>query len=81
MFDVQAELQAIKARNLRVETDKAWERSLTRRLFIAAVTYGTATLFLWSIDGSMPLLNALVPTGGYFLSTLSLPWVKRWWMR
>jgi hypothetical protein len=63
MIDVQTELQEIRERNRRVEMNKAWETSLTRRLFIAVVTYCTATLFLWLIDVTLPYLNALVPTG------------------
>ncbi len=81
MSDMQHELQMIRERNRRVEADKAWETSWTRRLFIAAVTYCIAVLFLWSIDVALPGWNALVPTGGYLLSTLSLASVKRRWLQ
>lgn len=81
MIDFERRLEAIEQRNIRVETDKAWETSLTRRVSIALLTYLTASLFLWLINISLPLLSALVPTGGYLLSTLSLPWIKQQWMR
>lgn len=80
MVDIEKELQIIKDRNRRVETDKAWERSWTRRLFIAGVTYVIAGIWLVLINDSYPWLKAFVPTLGYILSTLSLPAVKRWWM-
>ncbi len=37
--------------------------------------------WLWLIGVTQFWLQAAVPTGGYILSTLSLPWVKRWWVR
>ncbi len=78
---LQQELLAIHDRNRRVELDKAWERSWTRRLFIAALTYVVAGLWLVLIHEVYPWAKAFVPTGGYLLSTLSLPFVKRWWTR
>ena len=81
METITQELQEIHKRNRRVEADKAWEVSWTRRLFIAIVTYAIACYYLWMIGIGDFWLNAAVPAGGYILSTLSLPWVKRWWMR
>ncbi len=78
---VPSDLDTIKARNARVEMEKAWETSITRRTSIAIITYLTAGLFLWLTGNPLFWLHALVPTGGYLLSTLSLPWIKRWWMR
>ncbi len=71
----------ILERNARVEADKAWETSLTRRGVIAAITYFVAVFFMWRIGVTEPFLNAVVPTGGYLLSTLSLGVVKRWWLK
>lgn len=81
MADFQEEIAQIQERNKRVEMDKAWETSWTRRLFIAVVTYGLATLWLALIDANDPMLNALVPVGGYLLSTLTLPFLKAWWVK
>ncbi|MDY0029213.1 MAG: hypothetical protein RBR86_04630 [Pseudobdellovibrionaceae bacterium] len=73
-------LADIQERNACVEQDKAWETSKTRRAVIAGMTYIVATLYMMSLGVSQPMLNALIPTGGYLLSTLSLPFVKKIWM-
>jgi hypothetical protein len=73
-------IEHILERNSRVELDKAWETSYTRRGIIALITYGVASFFMMRIGVGDPLLNALVPTGGYLLSTLSLSVVKTWWI-
>lgn len=75
------DLQAIIRRNKRVEADKAWEGSWTRRCFIALLTYGTAVCFLWTTGNQTPFLAALFPPAGYLLSTLTLPSLKHWWIR
>lgn len=80
-MDIEKEIAIIKERNKRVESDKGWETSWTRRLFIATVTYFVAALWLWNIDESSVWLKAVVPTGGYLLSTLSLPVIKKWWIK
>lgn len=80
-MNIEQELENIKERNRRVETDKAWETSSTRRIFIALVTYVIAGVWLVLIEDSYPWLKAFVPAGGYILSTLSIPFVKKWWSR
>jgi hypothetical protein len=74
-------VEEILSRNSRVETDKAWETSKTRRAVVAGITYVVAIFFLWRIGVSEPLINALVPTGGYLLSTLSLSFIKKQWLK
>ena len=74
------ELQKIHERNARVEADKAWETSKTRRVLIALLTYGVVVVFLLVIDAPNPFLAALVPAAGFVLSTLSLPFIKSWWL-
>ena len=81
MSDIEHELKLIHERNRRVEAEKAWEVSVTRRVFIATVTYVTAAIFLWLIGDVSPFLKALVPAAGYLFSTLSLPWIKAFWIR
>ncbi|MBI4177593.1 MAG: hypothetical protein HY516_04480 [Candidatus Aenigmarchaeota archaeon] len=73
-------MEKIKKRNARVEADKAWETSGTRRVIIAAATYATITLFLLYINTPGPFVVALVPTIGYLLSTLTMPVLKKWWL-
>ncbi len=74
-------IEEILQRNTRVELDKAWETSKTRKGIIMFLTYLTAATFLKLIGNDAPLINALVPVGGYLLSTLSLPFIKSWWMQ
>lgn len=74
-------VEEILQRNNRVEMDKAWETSKTRRAMIAFITYLTAFTFLTLIGDSAPLIHSLVPVGGFLLSTLSLPPLKRFWLR
>ena len=77
---IEQELGKIAQRNRRVEADKAWETSKTRRLFIALATYLVAAAWLAMIHDSHPFLKALIPAIGYVLSTMSLPLVKNWWV-
>ena len=80
-MNVKRELQKIIERNKRVEADKDWEISFTRRLIIAIMTYLIIVLFLWMIKIPYPWLTALVPTIAFILSTLSLPFFKKWWLK
>jgi hypothetical protein len=77
---MQAELAAIKARNSRVEGDKAWETSLFRKATIAVATYIVAAAWLYSIGAPDPHLNALVPAMGFVFSTVTMPPLKKWWL-
>ncbi len=77
---MEKEIESLKARNIRVESDKAWEQSIARISIITVVTYFTALLLLWSIGATLPLLTALVPASGYLLSVQSLPRLKRYWL-
>lgn len=82
MDQLQQALAAIQDRNERVEMQKAWETSATRRFFIALVTYLTAYLYMrYGLEVAKPYLDALVPTGGYLLSSLSLPVIRECWMK
>ena len=64
----------------KVETDKAWERSWTRRIFISVVTYIIAAFWLYLIHESIFWLKAIVPVAGYVLSTISIPQLKKIWV-
>ena len=75
------EIHEIRERNKRVERDKAWETSKTRRAIIALMTYIIIVVFLYSINAPNPLFNAIVPTVGFILSTLSLPFFKKLWIK
>ena len=80
-MNIEQEILDIKQRNIKVETDKAWERSWTRRLSIAVSTYIVAEAWLLIIKEPNSWLKAIVPVAGYILSTLSLPQIKSWWTK
>lgn len=73
------EIQKIIDRNARVERDKKWETSLARRVVLTVVTWGAAFGFLKIIHADNAALAALVPAGGFLLSTLRLPWARTIW--
>jgi len=79
--DTKKELLAIKQRNARVEADKSWETSKTRKVIIVILTYIVIVLFFFSAGLPNPLANAIVPTVAFVLSTASLPWFKKVWLK
>lgn len=79
---LQEALEAIQERNRKVKIQKAWEVSLTRRAFIAVVTYIVAATYMYfGLGIEAAHLHAFVPTGGYLLSTFSLPLIKDAWIK
>lgn len=80
-MEIEREIREIKERNTRVEQNKAWEVSWIRRITIAFFTYIIAGIWLVIIEGNTPWLTAFVPTIGYVLSTVSLSFIRKWWMR
>ena len=79
-MDIDREITKIHERNQRVEAEKAWEVSAFRIILICFVTYLTTAAVFAAIGVQNFLLNALIPTTGFFLSTQSLPPIKRWWI-
>jgi len=79
--DLRSELEEIKRRNQRVEADKAWETSLSRKILIATLTYFLIVIFLFTADLPKPFINAIIPAIGFILSTLSLPLFKKIWLK
>jgi len=78
---IEKEIDAIKARNKRVEIDKAWETSLFRKVSITIITYMFMTGLFLVLGVDKPYLNSLVPTFGYLLSTLTLSLLKDIWVK
>lgn len=74
------EVEAIKLRNSKVESDKKWETSWQRRSLVALLTYIVMVIFMASINISHPLINAITPTLGFILSTLTLEKAKKHWL-
>ena len=80
-MNTKKELEKIKERNTRVETDKAWEVSKTRKVIIAVITYLTIVSFFVVANLPNPFVNAIVPTIGFLLSTLGLGIFKKIWLK
>ena len=79
-IDLEKEVEATKARNKRVETDKAWETSWTRKICIMVLTYAVVVLYSFTISQVQNIwLSSLVPVIGFTLSTLSLSLVRKIW--
>jgi len=72
-------VEKLEARNKYVERNKAWETSFTRRILIILFTYLAIALYLQFIVGINPWINAVVPSIGFLLSTLTLPFFKKLW--
>lgn len=78
---LQQEIEEIKTRNKRVELDKAWETSWTRKLIVLLLTYVVVVAFFFAARLPDPFANAVVPSVAFVLSTLTIPLFKRWWMK
>ncbi len=79
--ELEKEIQLIKERNKRVEIDKRWETSLTRRILLIVFTYLSIGIYLNVINIPNPWINAIVPALAFLLSTLTLPFFKRIWVK
>ncbi|MEK7495537.1 MAG: hypothetical protein AAB569_04870 [Patescibacteria group bacterium] len=79
--DLEKEILLIKSRNKKVEIDKAWETSWFRKFILMIFTYLGIGFYLQAINIEKPWLNAIVPSIGFLLSTLTLPFFKKIWRR
>ncbi len=78
--DVETEIEKIKERNKKVEADKAWETSWTRKICICILTYIVVVVYSVLIKNVTNVwLSSLVPVIGFTLSTLSLKIVRNIW--
>ena len=79
-MDLEKEIKKIQERNKRVELDKAWETSWTRKIFIMILTYIVVIVYSYVIRKYDNIfLSSLVPVIGFTLSTLSLKLVRKIW--
>ena len=80
MKELKEEIEAIKKRNERVELDKKWETSGTRKICIGILTYIVVVIYSYSISKINNIwLSSLVPVIGFGLSTLSLRAIRNIW--
>jgi hypothetical protein len=78
--DLVKRIEKLESRNQRVEADKAWETSWTRRIAIMALTYLVVVSYLHFVVKIDPWINAVVPVVGFFLSTLTIRLLKKLWI-
>lgn len=79
---IEEEINNIKERNKRVELDKKWGTSLTRKIFIMVLTYIVVIIYSYLVRNYDNIfLSSLVPVIGFTLSTLSLKVIRKIWER
>lgn len=79
-MNIEEEIIKIKDRNKRVELDKSWETSYTRKICIMILTYIVVIIYSYLIKQFDNILfSSLVPVIGFSLSTLSLKYIRRLW--
>lgn len=78
--ELDKEITKIKERNKKVELDKKWETSWTRKICICILTYIVVIIYSFIVRNyDNILLSSLVPVIGFTLSTLSLKLVRNVW--
>ena len=75
--ELEKEIKKIKSRNTKVEAEKAWETSFERKLLIVFITYVIISIVMFLLWFKDPLINALIPTFWYLLSTLSISFLRK----
>ncbi len=78
--ELESIVRNIERRNKKVELDKAWELSHSRRFLLTLFTYLAIGFYLQVIKVTKPWLNAIVPAIAFMLSTLTLPFFKKLWL-
>jgi putative acetyltransferase len=71
---------ALKERNKKIEADKAWEISWTRRAIVGGTTYIIVAAWLAMLGVNHHLLHAFVPVLAYVLTIVMLPMLKQYWI-
>ncbi|MCC7570991.1 hypothetical protein KO465_06650 [Candidatus Micrarchaeota archaeon] len=79
--ELENEIEKLKQRNERVESDKAWETSGARKIVIFLITYVVIVIYFYFAQLPNPFINAFVPALGFVLSTLSLSYFKKVWLK
>lgn len=78
---LEKQINQLKERNVKVERDKAWETSKTRRGLLVLFTYLAIGFYFQAIKIEQPWQNAIVPAVAFLLSTLTLPFFKNLWSK
>lgn len=81
MEELEKRVSQIEQRNREKEIDKTWETSLTRKIILIIFTYLAIGFYMSAINIKDPWLSAVIPTIGFLLSTLTLPFFKKLWVK
>ena len=79
-MNIEERIKNIEDRNKRVELDKKWETSWTRKIFIMILTYIVVIIYSYIVRNYDNIfVSSLVPVIGFTLSTLSLRLIRNIW--
>lgn len=80
-MNIEEEISKIHNRNQKVEADKAWETSHTRKIVVAVMTYFVMICVMYVLKMANPFVSAIIPTLGFVLSTISANLIKDIWIK
>ena len=79
-MDFEKEINCIKSRNSRIELDKAWETSKTRKICICILTYIIVIIYSYIIKKYDNIFfSSFVSVIGFTLSNLSPKYIRKIW--
>ena len=79
-MELEERIKQIEERNKRVELDKRWETSWSRKICIMILTYIIVIIYSYLVRNYDNILfSSIVPVIGFILSTLSLKLIRKIW--
>lgn len=79
--ELENRIQQLENRNKKVEGTKSWEISFSRKVVLIVFTYLAIGIYMYAVNLPDPWLNAIVPAFAFMLSTLTLPFFRKIWMK
>ena len=81
-MSLEERVNKIEERNKKVELNKSWETSWTRRICIMTLTYIVVVFYSYlTTKINNIFLSSLVPVIGFTLSTASLNIIRKLWKK
>ncbi|MCA9386583.1 hypothetical protein KC669_00970 [Candidatus Dojkabacteria bacterium] len=78
---LEEKVEKLNLLNRYTQMQDEWDKSITRIVLVVIFTYAFVVLFMYFLGVKNPLLNALLPAGAYILSTRTIPYFKKIWIR
>lgn len=72
-------LKRILTRNQKVDEEKRWKESLTHRLSVTVLIYIISVCCFYFASVHEIFIVALIPSLGYFISTIKLKLIRHIW--